>query len=298
MMKDGEISPSVREKFLACSYTTHLSEMNHVLSIPLTDVAQIVRGWKDEMSYHSLSNPSPDWAGADIKTAQVMLADGWTTDRPTITIPSFSGEKVTQTMTMDVQGSYPDVSLFLSGDPENMVSFTEESMKANGYCHMKIDLGSSSSFTASDLYERGQQVLSFVDALEASGTRVKLTAISCTYEEEGYVCTQQIEIVIKDYQDPSDESLICFVFGHPAMPRRILFAVADVMHANGVPMLLASAQDSSRNYPCERDISPDKGDIHIPAFKASGTRRKPNVKFGNSQLRAHLQAYIDERAAS
>jgi hypothetical protein len=275
--------------------------MNHVLSIPLTDVAEMVMGWRDGMvknSNHKLSNPSPDWAGASITDAQKMLADGWTTNRPALTIPSFPGEKVLQTLTMDVQGAYPDVSLFLSGDPENMVSFTEESMKANGYCHMKIDIGSSSSFTAKDLYERGRQILSFVDAMEANGTRVKLTAMCTIWEDDGYVLTQQIEIVIKDYQDPSDEALICFVFGHPAMPRRILFAVADVMHANGVPMLLASAQDSTRNTPCNRDISPDKGDIHIQGFISSGKGKNITVRYGNAHLRAQLQAYVNERVAS
>lgn len=263
-------------------------------SLDYRDAITLVRPAVESNSYgHNV--PHLPWTRIDFLFGgdtfeQVMgyLTDGWVTDRPPLDVVPMDDNGGTS-QSLDVEGAYPDVAAYLSGDPECMMQYSPSPAPAK-FIDLCVNLGVGHTISASDLYSRGKAVLSLVDALESQGARVKLsvefTSIHAIrsgkkWRRGDYSTTTRISV--KDYQDPIDEALVCFVLGHAAMPRGVYFAIADSLDQIK-PGHCSSIRDSkARGIPESRDAVP--GEIYIPEF-TSLPRLEKQIQYS---LNSHRQ---------
>lgn len=267
-----------------CEYTVGLEPDFHTLRIPVEHLPAILERGHDGIFPSELSSRSA-WSGRlNLADAKGMLAEGWTTSRPTLTLSGFPGAAVTeQSLTLQTEGAYPDVSAYLSGDSECMVAYVESPTDSPKYCHICVDVAATANVSAKTMFKRGELILSFIDALEAQGIRTRLE-VCCNVSDYPFI--QRTLVSLKDYAEPIDEGLICFALGHPAMFRRIFFGVADVLHHEGTPMLLAEAQDDARNSTARNPPRPDC-DVYVAGFTAD---------YDLQSLQDQLSAYISDAA--
>ena len=215
---------------------------------------------------------------------------GWQSERaPTnIEIP---GSEMKIVESLGVEGAYPDVATYLSGDPECLVGFNEMPVPAR-FCNIKCDVTASGSVNFKSLLKRGKVMLGVIDSLEAQGIRCKLS-VTCTSEQDGLV--HELCILLKDYQDPMDEDMVSFCVGHPAFFRNLIFAYADIMDTKNIVCAASEKYFGGigRGRPYTKDVGTkgvgEKADLHFPAVLSS--KDIPNI---DDVLRKYLEGLNNE----
>jgi hypothetical protein len=201
------------------------------------------------------------YCGCTSRQAYGYFKDGWTTDRPSSDTPTSTG--VGYTTVLSNEGSYPDISAFLSGDPECMVAMQPESVQAPRFLRLRVGIATAHTVSATEMFAFGKRILSLVDSLESSGYRVALevgVAVSKTLTSP-IVSTV---VLIKDYQEPLDEGQVCFALGHPAFLRIIFFGLADCLTTEHNPHPMSRLVDVGHGYTAH--LSKGEADICIPSY--------------------------------
>lgn len=207
--------------------TKHAGET--VYSVSLSDAIPLIKhGVSIEDLTGALFSSRPEFCcgGSSLTPARCldMLERGWTTDRPSLDLPLGEVSQA-QTFSLDTQGAYPDVAEYLSGAPECMAEYTT-SPAAPRFLHLVVNTTVHANVSNDKLFKRGKYILSLIDSLESQGIRVKLTVL----DSNSRYSHSTVAIGIKDYQDPMDEALLCYVLGHPSFFRLCQFALADAMY--------------------------------------------------------------------
>jgi hypothetical protein len=131
----------------------------------------------------------------------------------------------------DVSGDEPDIDRFLSGEPENMISW--ENVQASGVVFLDVYFSFSYSCGKKQdaIIKRGVQILSNVDQLEQNGYRVRIIAYERSTDPNGN--TFELNVTLKDYQEVIDLDRMAFAMAHPAMLRRLGFRLIEqIPHKN------------------------------------------------------------------
>lgn len=168
----------------------------------------------------------------------------------------------------DVAGSQVDVARFLEGDPECMVDYVSPLGNAKTL-DVYLNATVSASVPSSLIEARGAAVCAMIDALETSGTRVRLTWVIALDALEA--CERGNRLIlqarVKDYHAALDTDLVAFVFAHPAMLRQIGITLIEQ-----APNITVSTQRRCRT---PSDISvPDA--VYIPSIIPDQLRRWRN----------------------
>jgi hypothetical protein len=166
----------------------------------------------------------------------------------------------------DVAGAVPDVARYLAGEPENMLAPCEEDRPAR-VCRVVINLAASANISAGVVKTRGAAVLALVDVLESCGTRCEIDAVRCVESTALSNGRRVADLVrVKNAADAVDVDRLAFVLCHPAMQRRILWALAH----NTYPADLWQNYRPSKAFPIDL---PDehRGDIYIPGAQSDGS---------------------------
>jgi hypothetical protein len=235
------------------------------LTVPWNTIVKEVTSERGR-AFLEKEDPKASWAGATGDEALKMLEQGWITDRAKLDVPSSTATKFAPTLALE--GAYPNVAAYLSGDPECMVAFTEETTKAASFLTVRVGMTAASNVTAQELLAFNKSVVSLVDSLEGEGYRIRLEAAISTSPSHNSKTEFRTHCIIplKDYNEVIDEGQICFALGHPAFMRVIMFVFADCIDTPQTPWVLAercSPHRRGRALECTRDGA----DILIPEYQ-------------------------------
>ena len=125
-----------------------------------------------------------------------------------------------------VAGFLPDVPAYLAGVPDNMMAMAETGIVAVSPI---ISIGvpnASGGVGGESIMNRGIAIVTLVDALESQGYRVEVhTALGCKGFNDQTLC--DATVIIKQANEPWNPNSMAFGMGHPALIRRLGFAVRE-----------------------------------------------------------------------
>lgn len=125
--------------------------------------------------------------------------------------------------TLDVGGAYPDPAAAAAGVPDCMVHFTPEESRHRPTVRMAVNVWASCAYSAAEFTSYGAAILSYIDAIEASGFRVELTMLCHCRADRGPKAVYTTSVVIKQAQEPLDIDRAAFCLTHVSMLRRVFF---------------------------------------------------------------------------
>ena len=232
--------------------------------------------WQFAMKDSSASNKASreahrntKWAGGlTWQQAKTMALSGWReglieVDKYRARISPIIAQKVLRPLQVySMVGHYVDVGSFLANDPECFITREYEERNYPGRIYRVVcSISFSATITAETIIQRGAMVCALVDAIEYAGHRAEVVCntATCAWDDErsrqgknkanGWF---EASVVVKKASQPLEMSDLAFGLAHPAMLRRIMFSVAE----------LVGWSDQVSNYGSPAEAS-DKGDIYI-----------------------------------
>lgn len=119
-----------------------------------------------------------------------------------------------------------DIGAFCAGEPEHWLEFDEVRHAGEGTCYVKlaINVAASAGVAGPVMAARAVAIAALVDALELVGVRIEVTVMDVTHH--GDVIASH-GVIVKQYDTLLDLDRLVFAAGHPAMLRRIGFALME-----------------------------------------------------------------------
>lgn len=118
----------------------------------------------------------------------------------------------------DVTGDFIDMGRHMEGLPDAFGSMHNGNAR-NRRVNVILNLSNYADMSTKDINHRGERILRLVDALEAGGVRVMLTAV------ESSECTHT-EVILKRHEEPLTISDLAVV-AHSDFLRRVIFRVCE-----------------------------------------------------------------------
>lgn len=219
-----------------------MSELNHILkrATVFSDSGKEVIAYYDsledyfeevynedlikEVGYLASQRHPEKWTGCKSYTAfpELMRKGDLIEAREVETAAEFDKNKTESRFSFihDVSGAFVDVGVFMSGEPECMVSFGEVEQQ-NSYVTLVFEMFESARIDRSALEVRAQAVKSVVDTLEGNGVRCRILSV-CRIKHSFSGRNWSLFIKIKDFEDPLNDNLLNFSW--PSMYRVGFFA--------------------------------------------------------------------------
>ena len=137
--------------------------------------------------------------------------------------------------TLAPAGSSPHVAAFLTGDPRNMRRQQPRPRLIKPVIKMAANIGVASAVTASDRANVGAAYLTVVTELEQAGYRVQLDAVwlvgaGNTNRQKVNAKWMNMQVTVKNPDQPFNPATAAFLLCHPAVTRRLGFAIAERVH--------------------------------------------------------------------
>jgi hypothetical protein len=127
---------------------------------------------------------------------------------------------------MDVSGDESDISLFIEGDPEYMVTY-QMGEGRKPVVRLVVSVSASCAISNDTITMRGAAICAAIDAVESSGVRVELVIDSSWVIMTEPRKVAKYQIVTKRSEDSLDRDKIAFVLMHPTMLRQIVFRLTE-----------------------------------------------------------------------
>ncbi len=187
----------------------------------------------------SLKSGRVDWAGTHSLGEAIDLAyDGWPEGRARLERlrKKLSIEQLLPTSqrireTRDVFGDEPNVDLFLSGEPEHMVTLEEEFSREGGkIIRMCVNRSAASSVSSERITRRGLALLLAIEALLTLGYSLEFSIYQSVQSDNGN--SYNILIPLLHAGDPISMDSFAFLLMHPAVLRRLIFAAEETESHN------------------------------------------------------------------
>ena len=175
------------------------------------------------------------WDGMrNFADASQLARDGWHDVRPEVEklLNQMSDViadrlEIAPSMTWNVAGGVVDVGRYCGNEPMCMLDFPMEPQERMGkVVKLFIDYGASASFSGDFIMKRGIVLLALVDTLQKLGVSVEIygeTAITGGHSTMHTTVTK-----LHDPTDRLDIDALMFTLAHPAMLRRMAFAVREM----------------------------------------------------------------------
>lgn len=169
-----------------------------------------------------------DWdLGLGFKGAVNMAREGWLegAQRARKALKAFAPTYPEQATKTDVYGFRPHVPRYCAGAPDNMIRHnpraTDGMRKA---LTVYVNVNANADMNAEYMANYGLAVAQWVNTLQVQGTRVELWGCATT---EGNRDRITHSWRIKPASQPIDLAVLSFCVGHPAMLRRLEFALCE-----------------------------------------------------------------------
>lgn len=173
-------------------------------------------------------NHDNTWSGGTRAEAFDMARNGWREGRekmvkamaqarPAVSLPP--------AFTLDVAGAYPDPCAAAAGAPDCMVNLDPTESRIRPIVRIAVNIWASAAYSADEFMNYGAAIMSYLDAVEASGFRVELTMLCHCKIDRGVNQGQTYSgrVLIKRAEEPLDIDRATFCLTHPAMFRRLWF---------------------------------------------------------------------------
>jgi hypothetical protein len=197
----------------------------------LAELGEYIETTRAKWSFRSSEKYRGDvtWdLGADYKEAVRMARHGWLegAEKAQEALKAFMPMTPEPDTKVDFYGYRPHVPRYCAGDPMNMVRRDpiDPQYGSGKVLTLGVPVNAVSSVSAQSMANFGVAVAQYVNQLETEGTRVELIGMSVS-EVSGWRVAQTW--VIKGAEQPLDLAVVAFSIGHPAMFRRLGFALLE-----------------------------------------------------------------------
>jgi hypothetical protein len=222
------------------------------------------------IDFGSGRNGRSSWAGASFEEAQRLGRDGWHVDLPDTDVrvgelrerAGLTRAVSALEPTWDVTGSEVDVGVYLSGVPECMVDAVPRSTSVRGRVVTFLVPATYASTTPHHyVANRGLALAALCSAIIAVGHSVEIwSGYAADLPGEGRFSAVARVIAAGE---PLDIGRLCFATAHPAMLRRLWFAVLDAEDRD-FAVSLALENYGAPPYSCKAtDLPPGVTDPYI-----------------------------------
>ena len=216
----------------------------------LEDVKRLPEDFNiDPKKFSSSEKTDPDWSGTKTyKDALDLAENGWpgAWRKMMVQYGEFDLEGLgrmflTDDLELDTSGEYPDVGVFVQGDPEHMVSMHRAVKVGDGkVVEISFSMNSPWSVDESTWRRRGAAAMSLIHNLSILGfsvevlahTQVRRSASGRTFD------VGVISFPILRADDVLDLDRLSFALGNQAVFRRLMFRVFELhfgINANSEP---------------------------------------------------------------
>lgn len=197
-------------------------------------IARTKRVWSQTNS--ETGGASASW---DLNTkfpAAVELArNGWLegADKVQDALKAFNAGTPQPDCKVDFYGFRPHVPRFCAGAPDSMIRHAPVATIGSGrVLTLAVPVNANSSTGAGPMANFGVAVAQYVNQLESDGMRVEVIGMICSKVHAVRVTHSWI---IKNADQPLDLAVLAFSIGHPAMFRRLGFALRERCSAREMP---------------------------------------------------------------
>jgi hypothetical protein len=131
----------------------------------------------------------------------------------------------------DVAGEEPDIGRYLSGDPENMVEYHSVNDEGIKFLDIYICYAYNWTHSTKQIIRRGATILANIDSLEANGYRCRLIGYQSASFRKRRARKKtglQVEVLLKDYDEPLELDRMAFALVNPSMYRRMGFKLDEL----------------------------------------------------------------------
>lgn len=196
----------------------------------LPELGRFIEGTKRDWSANAseLNPRSESW---DLKVGfegAVRLAqDGWIegAQRMQRALDRLPPATTRPDLRNDFYGHTPNVPRFCAGAPDSMIRHaTDANSGAGRVLTLYVPVNANGDVDAPSMANFGLGVVQYINQLEASGTRVELHGATCS-NVVGVRVTHTFKL--KSADQSLDLAVLAFAIGHPAMFRRLGFAVRE-----------------------------------------------------------------------
>ena len=187
---------------------------------------------KKDMASRKRGESRSDWSGTRTWTDAVKLAtNGWSEGVKRLSnlrdeLMDRIGEVLPEpAYIMDVTGFDVDVGAYLAGDPECMVSTTQQPGR-DRHIHIMVNVATAHHRSPESMMMRGLMAAGVVDALEQMGHTVTLDVVILLEGHDDKDRFAQV-VNVKRPSEPLDLERVVYSCAHPSMLRRLTFAVLE-----------------------------------------------------------------------
>lgn len=213
--------------------TTHVRQYESV-----TALLEATEGHSDMAlsSRASIDRGMDSWAGnCNMKQAQELALRGWSEHLPMVKRLTDSLEHHFDNALVntfdpiaDVSGQVVDMGKYLSGEPECMIDFRPVTLtKVGRVVSIHVNNTYSGSTNADAVVKRGAAICALIDCIEKTGNVVEVFAESVISGRSSGGDILSYSVRVKASTDAMDMGKLLFAIAHPAMLRRMVFAVME-----------------------------------------------------------------------
>lgn len=190
-------------------------------------VADNPRTWR--LEYSATTRASATWdLGAGYKGAVDLARDGWLegAQRAQEALQALQLATPAPVTRNDFYGHLPHVPRYCAGAPDSMIRYARDATSGSArVLTLYVPVTANAVVDAKFMANFGLGVAQYINQLETDGTRVELHAVIASALRSGWRCTWAIKL--KDAEQPLDLAVTSFALGHPAMLRRLGFALIE-----------------------------------------------------------------------
>lgn len=180
--------------------------------------------YKSSVNHH----PDRDWdLFAGYQASVDMARNGWVegAERVQEALKEFAPATPQPDTKTDFYGFRPHVPRFCAGAPDNMIRHAPVAdMGVGRVLTLAVPVNALGHVSAKGMSNFGVAVAQYVNQLEMTGMRVELIGMMVS-DVSGQRCAHSW--VVKHADQPLDLAVVAFTIGHPAMFRRLGFALRE-----------------------------------------------------------------------
>lgn len=224
--------------------------------------------------------------------AMELARDGWLegAKRAQDALKAFTPATPAPDSKVDFYGHMPHVPRFCAGAPDSMIRHTTKPQFGNGkVLTLYVPVNATADVDAPNMANFGLGVAQYINQLETDGTRVELFGAMCSllHDKNRLAHTWRV----KSADQPLDLAVLAFSIGHPAMFRRLGFALRE-----------RSSVRQASNYGCSVSlrmsdiINPPAGAVILNGMKEANTTASTPAKALEYIGRQIERAIADDQA--
>lgn len=216
--------------------------------------------WRQDESHTARAQETWD-LGVGFEGAMKLASTGWVEGARRIakSMKSFKSPERGATERLSIAGYRPCVPAHLAGSPRSMFAKHNEGAPLKPVIRLVVQVGALYGVNAKHMANIGAAVAQYVKQQEAHGVRVEVYGASSASSAGN---TVTFIWRVKKAEQPLDLPMLAFSIGHPAMQRRLVFALRERSSCPRMPSYGATDSISERTL-----INPIKNAKYINGMK-------------------------------